>query len=546
VSEQTTTPPPRNPKTPRRFQFGLRTILILTLLACLGSSAYRRYNAYQAIDAIQSKAGFVRPAPKATGWRRIFSNDVYKVHHLSFHSSFSVADNDVAAITKLPWLRRLSLHRTAVTDKSASYVAKLTELEALSYQGTKLTDAGLAKLSKLKKLKSLSLKNTKIINDGAERLSGLTEMETLLLDGTQITSLRPFRDMKKLKRFELGYGAGQVIDRATLQYFEDMTELEQLHLLSDVSDSDFAHLKNASSLRELIMRSSKLHNATNEVWHRYPQLKTLHVGVTGNFEMEGHRNIQTLQIGQSVDSITLRDLPSLNHIHYAHSRLESLTIENCPRVQHLQVFGDDQIKLTNLPGLESIIMSHSGSLELQDVPNLQYVNIFANANFVRVSKSMMKSIANLESVESVTIHARAIEVEAIKYLQQLPSLKSLHIRIKEPLSDDYKEGYEILASLPNLRRLEVDGRFANDFFCYQLAKAKQLEEVYLLRARGIDQSNWSIILAAPKMQTLSVQGYDANGAAISRRYQAVPNNAAVDPKSRINVNGRTFQRFLIR
>ena len=138
-----------------RLQFGLRTILILILLVCVGSSAYRRYAAYKAIDAIQKKAGFVRPDPKATGWRRIFSNDVYKVHHLSFHNSFGVTDEDVAAITRLPWLRRLSLHRTAVTDKSANYVSKLKHLEALSFQGTPITDDGLAKLAKLRKLKSL-------------------------------------------------------------------------------------------------------------------------------------------------------------------------------------------------------------------------------------------------------------------------------------------------------------------------------------------------------------------------------------------------------
>ena len=529
---------------PRRFQFGLRTILILILLVCIGSSAYRRYNAYRAIDAIQSKAGFVRPAPKAKGWRRIFSNDVYKVHHLSFHSSFSVADRDVAAITKLPWLRRLSLHRTAVTDKSANYVAKLTELEALSYQATKLTDAGLAKLSNLKKLKSLSLKHTKVTNVGAEHLSGLTKLETLLLEGTQITSLQPFRDMKKLKRFELHYGAGQTIDRTTLQYFEEMTELEQLHLLSDVNDSDFAHLKYASSLRELLMRSSNLYNATNEVWERHPQLDTLHVGVNGNFAMEGHQNIKTLRIGQSTDSITLRDLPRLESFSLA-GRIQSLTIEECPRLEYVHVYGDE-VRLTNLPALQSITISNRDSLELQDVPNLKHVYISVNASSVRVSKSMMKSIANLKSVERVTVHARAIESAAIKYLRDLPSLKSLDLRIKEPQPDTDRESYEILGRLPNLRKLEVRGGFANEFLCNQLAKAKQLEEVYLQCGRGIDQSSWSIILAAPKMQTLIVDGYDANGAPVSRRYQAGPDNAVVDPKNRVEVNGRTFQRFLER
>ena len=544
-----------------RVQFGIRSLLILITLSAVGFSVYRRYTAYLAIDAIQKKAQFVRPQPKAQGWRRLYSNDVYRVHHLSFHSSFGVTDDDVAAITRLPWIRRLSLHRTEVTDAACAYVAKLKLLEAVSFEQTKVTDAGLAQLQDLKKLKSVSLNRLPAVSQqGLEYLSGMTEMEELLLSGTSADSLEFVRNMPKLRRLELG--SNVQLGGDSLAYLRDKNELQKLSLLRIAANNeDFRNLHHARKLHVLRLHNTNLRNLHSETWQHLSGLQKLWIDCSGLFHMEDHDMIQSIEVSGALTDVSLRTLPNLTRVRFrpidTNDPTTSLSIENCRNLAHLTVNNFRHVRIANLPALRSLSLYNHDSLSLEGLSLLQQLNVFDS----QLNDSLMDElIERVNATNIVALRFDACEIPDVRVLERLLALrrlKTLDFRSYRnqqmvPLPTAQRDLLaEILPKFSSLHRIVLSKEMTNAKNIHALGEISSLKQIELQipPESDVSKTDYTSLLQLPNLETLVVWPYvrHENGGIgwAQVTYQSISAKRAQYPvnnprEKRIQVNGRNF------
>ena len=163
-----------------RFQFTIRSLLIMAVSAALGSGwlateLKRAREQARLIGEVRTSArrvwydGSSQPVP---AWllgllRDDFFADVALVD-LESCVSFD------AALERLPGfarLEQLSLDEDDVTDDHLAQLAGLTNLKFLSLCGTNVTDAGLAHLANLRSLNTLYLCNTAVTDAGLAQSS---------------------------------------------------------------------------------------------------------------------------------------------------------------------------------------------------------------------------------------------------------------------------------------------------------------------------------------------------------------------------------------
>ena len=186
-----------------RFQFGIRTLLVLVVAVALPFSwlAGQMKSARDqgsSVEAIRNLGGVIKcdyeaadpatwPAkPDGPAWLRTlleddFFNDVYNA------TLFSNAEME--QLKGLPQLKRLWLggydgyfvKRPQVTDAGLAHVAGLRKLKVLIMSGIKLTDSGLTHIAGLKELESLTLANTHVTDEGLAHLTGLSRLLVLEL-----------------------------------------------------------------------------------------------------------------------------------------------------------------------------------------------------------------------------------------------------------------------------------------------------------------------------------------------------------------------------
>jgi hypothetical protein len=146
----------------RRFQFSLRTLLLLTLLAssALSWDAVRHRRQREQERAI---AWFDRFRPRVVA----SPSEVY----LDFSTSpKKPSDADLSHLSALPELTFLNLCGAPITDAGMVEIGKAHRLEQLDLSCTGVTDAGLAHLEELKSLEFLSLLRTRVTDVGVRRL----------------------------------------------------------------------------------------------------------------------------------------------------------------------------------------------------------------------------------------------------------------------------------------------------------------------------------------------------------------------------------------
>jgi hypothetical protein len=176
----------------RRFQFSLRTLLVLVTLAsillalCVAYyvAPYRR----QARAAVHFSrlGGKVRTEPAAPVWlaQLLGAKNVYQVDL----AETQIRDSDLEQLEKFEHLGGLSLRKTKVTDSGIQHLKGLTNLLALDLSDTHTTDAGLRYLD-LTKLSDLSVSNTQITDAGLQQLDDSHYIGFLNLSGTKVTNI---------------------------------------------------------------------------------------------------------------------------------------------------------------------------------------------------------------------------------------------------------------------------------------------------------------------------------------------------------------------
>ncbi|MCE9552953.1 MAG: hypothetical protein K8T91_06195 [Planctomycetes bacterium] len=160
-----------------RFQFRLRTILILTTIIAvwIGWWSYKARQQREVVRVVTRLGGFV-------------------TYDFMVDQSGQLVAN--APPTIPTWLDvdyfsnvvRVNLDGTDVTDADLEHLKCLAEMRWLNLFNTKITDAGLENLKGLSKLERLELGSAAYVTDaGLEHLKGLTQLRGVYLGGTQIS-----------------------------------------------------------------------------------------------------------------------------------------------------------------------------------------------------------------------------------------------------------------------------------------------------------------------------------------------------------------------
>jgi hypothetical protein len=185
----------------RRFQFSLRTLLILTTALAVGSGWLgrkidRKRKEREAIAGIEVAGGSVWydyqqgpvAEPSGPGWLRgvlgdNFFSEVVKAHLVGN----SIGDAGLANVKGLPHLRALELSGAYVNEAGLANLKDLTELELLDLSTTNVSNAELANIKDLPRLESLDLSSTNVTDAGLLTLTGLSQLRVLKLSYTKVT-----------------------------------------------------------------------------------------------------------------------------------------------------------------------------------------------------------------------------------------------------------------------------------------------------------------------------------------------------------------------
>jgi len=176
-------------------------------------------------------------------------------------SGTAIADDDLAALSKLPNLQRLGLDNTQVTDAGLAHLSQSPSLVWLWLGKTRVTDAGLTHLQGLTTLQGLLLGDTQVTDAGLAHLTGLTNLQQLWLSGTPITDagLAHLTGLKNLRELWL---VRTLITDAGLKYLKDLTSLRRLWLGStQVTDAGLTHLQGLTKMERLDLEGTRVTDA---------------------------------------------------------------------------------------------------------------------------------------------------------------------------------------------------------------------------------------------------------------------------------------------
>ncbi len=236
----------------RWYQYSLRTLLLLMLLASLGMSAFatrmrtaRRQR--DAVAAIQRSGGSV--------W---YNHDCLKSGFYSIRRADSKPGPQ--------WLRRLlgddffmTVVEAAVeSDADFENLKQLDQLNRL-HCGTKVTKAGLEHLRELHQLRNLNLWSNRVVGTAWEHITALAELEELDLYCADVGDAEVERLDATMTRLRfLGLGGTKVTD-AGLRHLDRLTRLEELRLNdTQIGDAGVEHLKGLKQLKRLSLQGTRI------------------------------------------------------------------------------------------------------------------------------------------------------------------------------------------------------------------------------------------------------------------------------------------------
>ena len=261
----------------RRFQFGIRTLLVLTVAVALPCSwlaeemkkAREQSQAVRAIEKLSGSADydgqsgknrFSSPnvsTPERTRLQNLLGDDflhdvvIVDLDYSKYGGEKPVTDAGLVHLRGLTQLKSLSLGGADVTDAGMANVVGLTQLERLTLSETKISDAGLANIAHLAQLDELWLDGTKVTDAGMVHLARLTQLHELWLDNTEITD-------------------------AGLAHLVGLTQLQVLTLLrTQVTDAGLAHITRLTQLRHLMLAFTHVTDAGLDHLKAMKQLKFL-------------------------------------------------------------------------------------------------------------------------------------------------------------------------------------------------------------------------------------------------------------------------------
>ena len=195
----------------RRFQFTIRTLLVLTVAVALPCSwlgvEMRKAREQKEAVAELEKSGCLVPyewwpfdadgepdllsldeqsqSPGPAWLRNVLGAD-FLSEAVTVYFDRQADDTPMKPIARLAGMKVLWLN-PKVTDDGLENLRDLSELRRLGLIEANVTDAGIVHLAGLTKLQSLFLDGTQVTDVGLASIVGLTQLRRLSLDGTRVT-----------------------------------------------------------------------------------------------------------------------------------------------------------------------------------------------------------------------------------------------------------------------------------------------------------------------------------------------------------------------
>jgi hypothetical protein len=281
----------------RRFQFSIRSLLVLTIAVALPFSwlavelKWARTQR-ETVEALMKLGGILHydkkfyPSayPPALLWMRVRLGDDFfcnvacvsfdkvtdiGLEHLKdftqlqqlFLNNTKVTDAGLEHLKGLTQLNRLDLSNTAVTDIGLEHLKGLVQLQWLELSSTTVTDAGLEHLKDLTQIQQLYLDGTNVTDVGVEHLKGLTKLRSLLLDNTKVSDVG-MEHLIGLTQLQTLYLDGTNVTDVGVENLKGLAKLHELCLdNTKVSDEGMKHLINMTQLQRLFLSNTKVTDA---------------------------------------------------------------------------------------------------------------------------------------------------------------------------------------------------------------------------------------------------------------------------------------------
>lgn len=286
---------------------------------------------------------------------------------------------------------------------------------SLNFQDVPAGKLLLAEIGSLRDLTKLNLEGSGISDDELRHISGLSRLEELSLSSTRITDdgLNHLNNLPRLK--ELHLDSTNVTDDG-LHYLRDLSNIEVLSLHStDITDDGLKCLKNQDKLRGLYLSATAISDGGLEHLH-------------------GHGALETLTLVQT----------------------QATLVGVCQLAQQLRSLRD--VRSDGFAWSPECLYA-TGGLSAEEIRALAKLNIrelwFDDGH---LTQDTCEVLADLHSVEEVCLYEVKGTDLAVKYMKNMPRLKSL-VLSGETTGD---RAMEHVANLRHLQHLSLSGTAVSD------------------------------------------------------------------------------------
>jgi hypothetical protein len=326
----------------RRFQFSLRTLLIIVTLFAIACSWFavkmkQARTQREAVEKIRKWGKEInityswqadpQTKPHIPEWLRQLAGDdfFYYVYGLEVRGT-DLTSTDLLPLEELNQLQELSLFMSKIPDYKLAHLKELPQLRKLDLNGTNTTDAGLVYLKGMTKLDLLYLGYDSITDNGLEQLKGLSNLRTLDLEGTNITDAGLVH-LKRLTQLNKLYLDETNITDEGLEKLKNLTKLEALNLdHTNITDAGLEKIKGLIKIHLLRLAKTKITDAGLVYLKELSQLEHLvisnnNITDAGLVHLKEMKQLHYLEIERTnVTDSGLKDLqktlPGLNIFPY--------------------------------------------------------------------------------------------------------------------------------------------------------------------------------------------------------------------------------------
>ncbi|MFM8436368.1 MAG: hypothetical protein ACKOBP_13720 [Planctomycetia bacterium] len=324
---------------------------------------------------------------------------------------------DIAAIGRLPGLRKLQIHNCRTLDDAAvESLVRLEHLDTLALTNSSLTDAAVETIARaFPDLVDLDLSsNANLTSAALKWISGLQNLERLGLLQNRFNDLYT-RRLAKLQALEvLDLRGNMEAGDMTLDVLGKLPKLRALkHRSTAVTDDGIERLAASRSLTALLLQDFAITDAAGPALARIGTLESLEVFRCQGFGSEGVRSLASLK---NLGRLTLRDLPEVSDAGLA--------------------------VLADLPALERLTLHELASVgdeglrHLAAVKGLEVLDIWS---LPKMTDATIDVIATLPALKELSLRETGVTDAGLAKLAALPALESLTFKDNGPLTPATRE-----------------------------------------------------------------------------------------------------------